>query len=123
MVSVLDEVSQALSTETLRQLNADVAGGMSPEVVAEAWLAAERSAMTTEMQPESGTRSTPGADQWANRRYRRRSGRGAGAGGRRARRPRCRGISGEAASEWLVALGLLLAWMIVIYTLRLGTST
>jgi osmoprotectant transport system substrate-binding protein len=42
-VGALDEVSQALTTETLRQLNAAVAGGTPPAAVAAAWLAGERS--------------------------------------------------------------------------------
>jgi osmoprotectant transport system substrate-binding protein len=41
LVTVLDGVSQRLTTEALRQLNADVAGGTDTEAVAAAWLTAQ----------------------------------------------------------------------------------
>jgi osmoprotectant transport system substrate-binding protein len=42
LVTVLDDVSRQLTTDTLRQLNADVASGTATEAVAAAWLAAEQ---------------------------------------------------------------------------------
>jgi osmoprotectant transport system substrate-binding protein len=42
LVALLDDVSQHLTTERLRQLNADVAAGSEPAAVAAEWLATER---------------------------------------------------------------------------------
>ena len=39
LVTVLDDTSRQLTTESLQQMNADVAGGTSPATVAAAWLA------------------------------------------------------------------------------------